>query len=237
MSSSVDAFPFMMPSILPSRARRIATATASRGFAAGVISNASRSTLPASAASRITLSVEMSAPLHMPWPITSRKRNDHFAILVYAFGFEHYFTLCSLLLLCRNFDGDGVAHFHGAPEAQVLAEVNRAGPRKHSPKDRVGRIDDRRRYRCKLARLDPAHDFAETRLLIAYSGSTCAGLMSPDITAKSIMSCSVSVRSSVAISPILISSKVRFSMSSATVELPKEAFRYLQGVSFDLTRI
>src|SRR5689334_15335641 len=58
---------------------------------------------------------------------------------------------------------------------------------------------------------------------MAYSGSTCAGLMSPDMTAKSLMSCSVRVRSSVAVSPISISSNVRFSMySKSNLRLRRE---------------
>jgi hypothetical protein len=40
----------------------------------------------------------------------------------------------------------------------------------------------------------------------AYSGSTCAGLTSPDMMAKSWMSCGRSVRVRVAVSPTLISS-------------------------------
>ena len=64
---------------------------------------------------------------------------------------------------------------------------------------------------------------SRNRLPIAYSGSTCAGLMSPDITAKRVMSCSVSVRSSAAQSPTLISSNNRFSMKVISVsEVDKE---------------
>src|SRR3974390_226043 len=108
-----------------------------------------------------------------------RARNDHFAILVYAFGFEHYFTLCSLLLLCRDFDGDGVAHFHGAPEAQVLAEVNRAGSRKHSPKDRrderstphavadhLAKTAAHRIFRIDMRRIDVARHHGEEHYVL-----------------------------------------------------------------------
>jgi hypothetical protein len=49
---------------------------------------------------------------------------------------------------------------------------------------------------------------------LAYSGSTWDGLMSPDMMAYIWMSSWRSVRTSVALSPISISSKVRFSMYS-----------------------
>jgi hypothetical protein len=48
----------------------------------------------------------------------------------------------------------------------------------------------------------------------AYSASTCAGLMSPDMMANMWMSSLRNVRSRVAVSPTSISSKVRFSIQS-----------------------
>jgi hypothetical protein len=46
----------------------------------------------------------------------------------------------------------------------------------------------------------------------AYSGSTCEGLMSPDMMAYIWMSSWRKVRTRLALSPTSISSKVRFSM-------------------------
>src|ERR671937_1613204 len=51
----------------------------------------------------------------------------------------------------------------------------------------------------------------------AYSGSTCAGLTSPDMMAKSWMSSGLSVRVRTAVSPTAISSYVRFSMNCAAM--------------------
>src|SRR5688572_24245723 len=56
------------------------------------------------------------------------------------------------------------------------------------------------------------------RVEAANSASMCCGLMSPDIAAKSWMSDAVSVRSMLARSPTLISSKVRLRRTSRSEE-------------------
>ena len=57
-------------------------------------------------------------------------RNDDFAILVHALGVEDHLALFGILLSGRHLNGDRVANLHGPPEAQVLAEVDRARSRK-----------------------------------------------------------------------------------------------------------
>src|SRR5262245_9096051 len=64
-----------------------------------------------------------------------RARNDDFAILVRALGSEYHLAF-GVLLLCRDFDGDRVADLYRTTEAQLLAKVDRTGPREGRPEDR-----------------------------------------------------------------------------------------------------
>src|SRR6185436_17438686 len=57
-------------------------------------------------------------------------RHDDLAILVDALGLEQHLAFGRILFLRRDLDGNGVADLDRTAETQVLAEIDRPGPRK-----------------------------------------------------------------------------------------------------------